>query len=328
MLIVKAKQNHVKSKIEENKNNPKQLHRIMNGLMRQSNAVAIFSKPSRIGRAVFTVFEDKILKLRNELDSSSLGQSFEEQTTTHCLGEFQPTTSEEIVKLLTESPNKNYELDKVPTWMLKTFLKELAPALTSIVNESLSSSDIPKQFKHALVRPLIKKSTLDAEVLNNFRPVSNLNFISKLIEKIVSKRLRDYISVTGLGTKLQSAYRPGHSTETALLRVHNDLVQHVEQGNCAMLVLLDLSAAFDTIDQGIVLSRLSNVFGIHDKAPRWIKSYLTNRSQAVCLEAPENSIIIKDGEPSNIRSCSTLFRRSTGLRPWTSAVNLIHSPSE
>ena len=149
--------------------------------------------------------------------------------------------------------------------MLKTFVKELAPAVTSIVNGSLSSSDIPKQFKHALVRPLIKKSTLDPEVLNNLRPVSNLNFISKLIEKIVSKRLRDYISVTGLGTKFQSAYRPGHSTETALLRVHNDLVQHVEQGNCAMLILLDLNAAFDLIDQGILLSCLSNVFGIHAK---------------------------------------------------------------
>ena len=269
--IVKAKQSHVKSKIEENKNNPKQLHSIMNGLMRQSNCVAPLpscQNLQELAERFSQFFEDKILKLRNELDSSSLGQSFEEQTTTHCLEEFQPTTSEEIVKVLTESPNKSCELDKVPTWMLKTFLKELAPALTSIVNESLSISDIPKQFKHALVRPLIKKSTLDAEVLNNFRPVSNLNFISKLIEKIVSKRIRDYISVTGLGTKFQSAYRPGHSTETALLRVHNDLVQHVEQGNCAMLILLDLSAAFDTIDQGILLSRLSNVFGIHDKALR------------------------------------------------------------
>ena len=97
-------------------------------------------------------------------------------------------------------------------------------------------------------------------------------------EKRHIKRLRDYISLTGLSTKFQSAYRPGHSTETALLRVHNDLVQHVEQGNCAMLILLDLSAAFDTIDQGILLFRLSNVFGIHDKALRWIKSSLTNRS--------------------------------------------------
>ena len=232
------------------------------------------------------------------------------------------------VKVLTESPNKPCELDKGSTWMLKTFLKELAPALTSIVNESLSSSDIPKQFKHALVRPLIKKSTLDPEVLNNFRPVSTLNFISKLIEKILSKRLCGYISVTGLGTKFQSAYRPGHSTETALLRVHNDLVQHVEQGNCEMLIPLGRSTAFDTIEQAILLSRLSNVFGTHDKALRWMKSNLINRGQAVRLEAPETPIIIKDREPSNIRHRSTLFRRSTGLRPRTSAVYLKHSPSE
>ena len=112
---------------------------------------------------------------------------------------------------------------------------------------------MPQILKHAIVRPLKKKKGLDKNCLNNYRPVSNLSFLSKIIEKVVASRLGTHIQKTDCFPKLQSAYRQSHSTETALLRVHNDIVRFVGQGKAVVLVLLDLSAAFDTIDKSILL---------------------------------------------------------------------------
>ncbi|RUS75909.1 hypothetical protein EGW08_016322 [Elysia chlorotica] len=117
--------------------------------------------------------------------------------------------------------------------------------------------------------------------MNNYRPVSNLNFLSKVLERLVSSRLKAYLTREGLASNFQSAYRECHSTETALLRVHNDIIRWADQKHCTALVLLDLSAAFDTIDQDLLLHRLRTYFGIKGKALEWIASYLTERSQSV-----------------------------------------------
>ena len=120
----------------------------------------------------------------------------------------------------------------------------------------------------------LKKASLDPDVLSNYRPVSNLSFISKILEKVVSKRLDTHKTVHGLYEPFQSAYRRGHSTETAVLRVQNDILRAVDDGHCVLLVLLDLSAAFDTVSHNIILRRLSSGFGIKGNAIKWIESYL------------------------------------------------------
>ena len=171
----------------------------------------------------------------------------------------------------------------IPTWLLKLCLNELLPCITYIVNLSLSSSDIPSELKLALVIPLIKKLLLDPEILKNFRPVSNLTFISKLIERVVALRLTKHLSDNNLHEVLQSAYRQYHSTETALVKVHNDLLMSLDTDGGAFLVLLDLSAAFDTIDHGILLQRLHNL-GVRGSALTWFRSYLSERTQAVLVK--------------------------------------------
>ena len=117
--------------------------------------------------------------------------------------------------------------------------------------------------------------------MNNFRPVSNLSFISKLLEKVVSRQLVNYLDVSRLLPKFQSAYRADHSTETALLRVHSDLVAASDAGKISLIALLDLSAAFDTVDHAILLERLSTEFGLRGDVLSWIESYLTGRQQSV-----------------------------------------------
>ena len=118
-------------------------------------------------------------------------------------------------------------------------------------------------------------------MLKNYRPVSNLSFISKVLERIVFKQIVNHLQENALFDKLQSAYRSGHSTETALLKVVNDIVCDIDNGNVSFLTMLDLSAAFDTIDHNILFHRLSNTFGINNTVLNWFKSYLNGRYQRV-----------------------------------------------
>ena len=133
------------------------------------------------------------------------------------------------------------------------------------------------------MRPLLKKPSLDPEVLKNYRPVSNLPYISKILEKVVCKRIDGHLKKNGLLDDMQSAYRTHCSTETCLLKVNNDILETLDQGHHAALILLDLSAAFDTLDHRIFLQRAENTLGITGNALAWLRSYLSNRTQAVAI---------------------------------------------
>jgi hypothetical protein len=107
--------------------------------------------------------------------------------------------------------------------------------------------------KHGFITPFLKKPTLDKEVLSNYRPVTNLLFVSKILERIVSKQLYIHLSIHDILSPAQSAYRPHHSTETALLAFQNDLLQAASHGHGCVVLLLDLNLVFDTIDHEILL---------------------------------------------------------------------------
>ena len=109
--------------------------------------------------------------------------------------------------------------------------------------------------------------------MNNYRPVYNLCFIAKILEKLVLSQVSSYLNSHNPYNTCQSAYRPCHSTETALLKVVNDL----------FLALLDFSSAFDTIDHTILVHRLHTVFGFTDTVLQWFSSYLTDRTHYVSL---------------------------------------------
>ena len=115
--------------------------------------------------------------------------------------------------------------------------------------------------------------------MKNYRPVSNLSFLSKVLEKVVVNQLNTHINSSNTSNQYQSAYRKFHSTETALLKVHRDILASMDAGRVTALTLLDLSAAFDTIDHTILLSRLDYLFGVTGKALNWFKSHLTGRCQ-------------------------------------------------
>uniref|UniRef100_A0A9J8CVH8 Reverse transcriptase domain-containing protein n=1 Tax=Cyprinus carpio carpio TaxID=630221 RepID=A0A9J8CVH8_CYPCA len=174
-------------------------------------------------------------------------------------------------------------LDPIPSKLLKEVLPEVIDPLLTIINSSLSLGYVPKTFKLAVIKPLIKKPQLDPKELVNYRPISNLPFLSKILEKVVSSQLYSFLEKNGICEDFQSGFRPYHSTETALLRVTNDLLLSSDRGCISLLVLLDLSAAFDTIDHTILLHRLEHFVGINGSTLAWFKSYLYDRHRFVAV---------------------------------------------
>ncbi len=136
---------------------------------------------------------------------------------TSLLTEFKSLSEDEVKKLILQSPNKHSKLGPIPTTLLCECIDEILLLLTKIINLSLHLGDIPNSLKKAIIKPLLKK--LGLEFINkNYRPVSNLTFLSKIIERAIAKQFVDHLTNNNLMDNLQSAYREGHSTETALLK--------------------------------------------------------------------------------------------------------------
>uniref|UniRef100_H3B0V5 Reverse transcriptase domain-containing protein n=1 Tax=Latimeria chalumnae TaxID=7897 RepID=H3B0V5_LATCH len=173
--------------------------------------------------------------------------------------------------------------DPCPSWLIKECLGDWTPLLTMIINASLEEGYLPAALKRASVRPLLKQASLDPGDLGNYRPVSNLPFLGKVIEKVVAGFLREHLDQFDFYDRFQSGFRPGHSTETALVKVVSDLLISLDRGLVAFLVQLDLSSAFDTIDHGILLHRLEHLLGISGSVLSWFCSFLEGRSQVVQL---------------------------------------------
>ena len=181
------------------------------------------------------------------------------------------------------SAPKSCELDPIPSKLLIECLDSILPSLTDLFNSSLVSGIFPQCFKSALVTPILKKRCLDHNDLNNYRPVSNLCFIAKILEKLVLSQVSAYLNSHNLYNTCQSAYRTGHSTETALQKVVNNLFLSLNKGNISVLALLDFSSAFDTIDHPIHVHRLHTDLGFTDAVHQWFSCYLTDRTHYVSL---------------------------------------------
>jgi exonuclease III len=225
-------------------------------------------------------FIDKVDGLRNTLNSLSPPTIREHQNSSN-LSIFSNFSEKLLEKIIMSSPTKSDIVDPLPSWLLKRYLRVLLPVLTSLINFSLSTA-MPSDYKHALVRPLIKKRNADPDILSNYRPVSCLPFVSKLIERCVATRITDHLEAGGHFDPYQSAYRGYHSCETAITYVLDNVYSATDRREVTFLILLDLTAAFDTVDHAILISKLESV-GIVGHALHWIKTYLSGRSQSVVI---------------------------------------------
>ncbi len=128
--------------------------------------------------------------------------------------------------------------------------------------------------------------------------ISKLPFLSKILEEIVYQQLQSFLNKYNLSEVFQSGLREHHSTESALLKVHNDLLLAADNEECVILILLDLSAAFDSVDHQLLINRLEQWVGIQGKALQWFKSYLENRSTDNASSSPG---------PPGLSSCTSSF---------------------
>ncbi len=286
-LISEAKSKYYQDQITTCANS-KDLFNIVDSLLHQKGKPKLPSSQTHqeLADNFNDFFVSKIVKIRASFpDEDSLcgiNTTNPSDTVPPILDIFYPASDEEVEKLIRSSPSKHCDLDPIPTWILKEHLNLLLPAITKIVNLSLETSTFPPQFKNAFVKPLLKKASLDPENLKNYRPVSNLTFLSKIIEKVAAARLKEHFETNNLLEKHQSAYKQFHGTETALIKVQNDILRKMDKKHAVFLVLLDLSAAFDTIDHNILLSRMESS-GVIGPPLKWISSYLSDRSQSVSI---------------------------------------------
>src|SRR6218665_1198187 len=228
------------------------------------------------------------------------------------LSSFMPVTTDVVCTMVRVAADKHSTKDQMPTWLFKTCIDLLAPYIASLFNLWLSSRIVPTSYKDAYVIPCLKKPPLPCGDLSSYRPISNLSFLSKLLERVVSVQLTDYLSSAGLLPVHQSAYRKFHSTKTALLKVVTDLIEAIDAGDHALLGLLVLSAAFDTVDHDVLVERLARTYGLRSTALDWLRSYLCDRRQTVLFDG-------------GLLNCPlSLLWRPSGLRARAAAVPALH----
>ena len=171
---------------------------------------------------------------------------------------------------------KSCELDYLPTHILKDHMDSFILILTKIVNLSLKSRVFSEDWKTAILRSLLKKIGLDL-IDSNYRPVSNLSFISKLVEQAVMNEFNTHCEINGITPTHQSAYKQYHSCKTAMIKIVNDTLWAMKHKNITILVIIDLSAAYDTIDHKVLLEVLQKWFGVEGMALDWFQSYISSR---------------------------------------------------
>ena len=231
-------------------------------------------------------FKDKIDKIRHKFSDFAYEQQNVENESNpkNVFAHFSEVTIEHVTKVIRSMSNSYCTLDPAPTWLVKACLEELAPLITQIVNRSLATGYVPTALKNAIIKPILKHKGEDTEELKNYRPVSNLSFLSKVLEKVVAVQVERFIVENDLNDTFQSAYKQCYSTETALLKVSNDIMHALDRNQQVYMVNLDLSAAFDTVDHNILISRLETVYKFESAVLSWFVSYLSSRTQSVMID--------------------------------------------
>ena len=285
--------------VSDNCGDGKKLWQALNRILSQSNSTVLpsFVDEKSLTNRFGSFFIDKIEKIRDTFKhtrSKFLHPGKELPT----FSSFQVVTDSEILKFIKEAPSKTCSIDPCPTHIVKQCIDILLPSLTKLVNLSLKDGIFPNPFKQAILTPLLKKSTLSNEDLKSYRPVSGLSFLSKLVQRIVAAQIRSHMDSHDLGNTFQSAYKVGHSTETVLLCIKNGIHLALLKGMPTALVLLDLSAAFGTIDHDTLLSCLSARFGFAGSDLKWFRSYLQDCFQSVKIGSSLSNLFkLKFGVP-------------------------------
>lgn len=171
--------------------------------------------------------------------------------------------------------------DQIEPYFLRTAANLIADPIASIFNLSLYSGSIPTSWKSAFVLPLLKSG--DPSLLDNYRPISRLSVLAKLFESLINEQLKYFLTENSILNPMQSGFRQGHSTVTAVTAVTNDILNALDNKKSCAAIFIDLSKAFDTVDHDLLLKRLQRI-GFSDTVLRWFSNYLSDRTQCIVID--------------------------------------------
>uniref|UniRef100_A0A669BHY4 Reverse transcriptase domain-containing protein n=1 Tax=Oreochromis niloticus TaxID=8128 RepID=A0A669BHY4_ORENI len=276
-----AKSTYISNLVSSNVHKPQTLFRALNSIVDPHTSTCLTPSVT-LCNDFLCFFVNKISLLQSVIPPPPLNPCVSLPCQS-AFNQFELISLSQLHETVCKVKSTNCSTDAIPSRLLKQVLDSVGPFLLVLINACLSSGCFPTLFKHAVVQPLLKKPNLDPSILSNYRPISNLPFLSKVLERVVFRQLQSFLDNNSLYEKFQSGFRARHSTETALLRVFNDLLLTVDSGRAAVLVTLDLTAAFDTVDHNILLSCLEHCVGLKGTVLKFFQSYLDNRSFSVHL---------------------------------------------
>ncbi len=289
-----AKRNYFSDILEKERNNMRNTWKILNSILRPKTTASTdkfvsgdvsITCPKQIATEFNKYFASIGPKLASTIqhNGKNFSSYLKESNVATCF--FQPTDENEIMKIISKlGSGKSAGHDNIKSDIIKKVAGEIAFPLSMIFNTSLSTGVVPDDFKIAKVVPIYKKD--NPEIFGNYRPVSVLPCLSKILERIVYNRTYDFLCKNNVLYHKQYGFRTNHSTYMAVLDFVNEISKAVEEKKFTIGIFMDLSKAFDTIDHNILLQKLYH-YGFRGISNTWFCNYLSNRKQYVSY----NSVI-------------------------------------
>ena len=280
------------TRIDNCQNSHKELFKVCKNLLDQSkqSKLPTYSSPVSMATKFNDYFLEKIENIRSSFPSKTCDVTGSGMNTYNgtIMSKFKVVSQEQIKKTILSKPIKTSPQDPLPAPLLRASVDVLLPALEHLVNLSLAVGSMDG-LKDTVITPLLKKAGLDPEVLKNYRPVCNILYLSKLIEREVLVQCNEHMELNNEHTPNQSGYKAKHSCETLLMRVTNDIFMNFDNSYCVIMLLLDLSAAFDTVDHAVLLDILWYELGFRGNVYMWFVEFLRDRRQAVNIDGHNSS---------------------------------------
>ena len=300
-LAATLKHRNIGNKLEATKGNQKELYSTFHKLIDQTNDVILpdHTSDKELADEFAQFFAQKAQGIRasiNENSTPAFDYDYVMFNGTP-LSEFELVTVEDIKEIVMEYGIKCSSADIFPQQVLYEHLDLFLPIWADLVNASIKEGSM-EGLGAAYLEPTCKGAGLETDVRNSYGPVSGLPFVGELIEGVISKQLHTHMDGNNLHIDDQSGYKRGHGTEALLIKVTNDLLIAPDKDAASVLLLLDLSAAFDTVDVDKLLDILFMEIGIRGQALKWFKSFLKGRTQRVKIgNSLSEEIVIEFGVP-------------------------------
>lgn len=288
-LVEIKKRNYYAECIANCKDSQRELFKVCNNLLDKTKCSLLptSNSPIDLANRFNSHFCNKIEKIRNAFTLSNqsicpnyMVNSFPIENAT--LDTFETVNNSQLLNIIKSAPIKTAPDDPIPAILLRGCLDTILPILVYLVNMSLLTGEMDG-LKESVVTPLLKKAGADPEELANYRPITGIKYLGKLIERAALPQLNHHMISNKLHIPNQSGYKSDHSCETLLVRVINDILLNLDVSKCTVLLLLDLSAAFDTVDHDILLDILFKEIGLRDTVLKWFSSFLKGRRQAITI---------------------------------------------